>query len=106
MAELDTAGYYKILGRVQDRINVRGFKLNPLSLENQIREMLPELNELAIFGEDSVKCVYSGPYADQQLIDSLNKLGQYCRPSLVKKLVEIPKNNSGKISRNLLNSIY
>lgn len=106
LAELDTVGYYKILGRVQDRINVRGFKLNPLSLENQIREMLPEINELAIFGVDNVKCVYSGAYTEQQVIDSLNKLGQYCRPSLVKQLMEIPKNNSGKISRNLLNSIY
>jgi acyl-coenzyme A synthetase/AMP-(fatty) acid ligase len=106
LVEQDTAGYYKILGRVQDRINVRGFKLNPLNLENQIREALPELKELAIFGTDTVKCVYSGPYTDRQIFDELNKLGQYCRPSIVKQLVEIPKNNSGKISRSLLNSIY
>ena len=106
LVERDVVGYYKILGRVQDRINVRGFKLNPLSLENQIHAMLPDLNELAIFGTDSVKCVYSGPYTDRQVADALNTLGQYCRPSLVKQLVEIPKNNAGKISRTLLSSIY
>lgn len=106
LVEQDSSGYYKILGRAQDRINVRGFKLNPLSLENQILEMLPGLTELAIFGTDSVKCVYSGPYTDRQVVDALNTLGQYCRPSLIKQLVEIPKSNSGKISRTLLNSIY
>lgn len=106
LVERDTMGYYKILGRVQDRINVRGFKLNPLSLENQIHEILPELKELAIFGSDTVKCVYSGPYTDKQVTDALNTLGQYCRPSLVKQLVEIPKNSSGKISRTYLDTIY
>jgi long-chain acyl-CoA synthetase len=106
LAEQDTAGYYKILGRVQDRINVRGFKLNPLSLENQVFEMLPDLKELAVFGEDSVKCVYSGPYTSQQVVNALNSLGQYCRPGLVKQLVEIPKNTAGKVSRTMLNSIY
>lgn len=106
LAEQDSAGYYKILGRATDRINVRGFKLDPLSLENQVREQLPDLYELAIFGTDSVKCVYSGPYTDRQIVDVLSALGQYCRPNLVKQLVEIPKNNSGKISRTLLNSIY
>lgn len=106
LVEQDTAGYYKILGRVQDRINVRGYKLNPLSLENQIHEMLPDLKELAVFGADTVKCVYSGPYTDRQVTDALNALGQYCRPSVIKQLVEIPKNSSGKISRTLLNSIY
>lgn len=106
LAEQDTAGYYRILGRVQDRINVRGFKLNPLSLENQIYEMLPDLKELAVFGADSVKCVYSGPYTDRQVADALNTLGQYCRPSVVKQLVEIPKNAAGKISRTYLDTIY
>ena len=106
LAERDAMGYYKILGRVQDRINVRGFKLNPLSLENQVHEILPELKELAIFGTNSVKCVYCGPYTDQQVADAIHTLGQYCRPSLVEQLVEIPKNSSGKISRAYLDTIY
>jgi acyl-coenzyme A synthetase/AMP-(fatty) acid ligase len=106
LAEQDSAGYYKILGRSQDRLNIRGFKLDPLSLEIQMREKLPDLKELAIFGVDSVKCVYSGPYTEIQIAENLNMLGQHCRPSLVKQLEEIPKNNSGKISRKYLNSLY
>lgn len=106
LAEQDGAGYFKILGRARDRINVRGYKLDPLSLENQLREQLPDLKELAIFGSDTVKCVYSGPYTDKQIIEALTALGQHCRPSVVKQLVEIPKNASDKISRAMLDSIY
>lgn len=106
LAEQDSAGYYRILGRAQDRINVRGYKLDPLSLENQLREQLPDLNELAIFGTDSVKCVYSGTATPQQVSQALTALGTHCRPSMIKQLVEIPKNASGKISRTQLDSIY
>lgn len=106
LAEQDSAGYYKILGRARDRINVRGYKLDPLSLESQVREQLPELGEIAVFGTDTVKCVYSGPYKISDVTQALLSLGQHCRPSLVKQLVEIPKNAAGKVSRSMLDAIY
>jgi acyl-coenzyme A synthetase/AMP-(fatty) acid ligase len=62
LAEQDEAGYFRILGRSVDRINVRGYKLDPLSLENKLYAAFPELKELAVFGTDSVKCIYNGPY--------------------------------------------
>jgi acyl-coenzyme A synthetase/AMP-(fatty) acid ligase len=106
LAEQDSVGYYRILGRATDRINVRGYKLDPLSLENQIRPLFPELNELAVFGTDTVKCVYSGPYTTAEISQALSALGTHCRPGLIKQVVEIPKNASGKISRSLLDHTY
>lgn len=106
LAEQDTAGYYRILGRAQDRINVRGYKLDPLSLENQMYELLPEIVEIAVFGTDSVKCVYAGPYSTKQVADMLSSLGQHCRPGVVAQLDTVPKNTSGKVSRTMLNELF
>ena len=106
LAEQDDHGYYKILGRSIDRINVRGYKLDPLSLENKLYAALPELKELAVFGSDSVKCIYAGPYTKQQIKDILVSMGQTCYPTLLAQVDEIPKGISGKVSRTMLNSLF
>lgn len=106
LAEQDSAGYYRILGRATDRINVRGYKLDPVSLERQVRQQLPELRELVIFGTNTVKCVYSGSHTTQDVHTALTGLGQHCRPALIKHVVEVPKNASGKISRSMLDNMY
>jgi acyl-coenzyme A synthetase/AMP-(fatty) acid ligase len=106
LAEQDCAGYYRILGRQQDRIVIKGYKLDPLSIENQLRQMLPELEELVVFGEDRVKCVYVGPYDIAQVNQCLKSLGSHCFPSVLQQVDTVPKNNSGKISRKQLNGIF
>ena len=106
LAEQDEAGYFRILGRSVDRINVRGYKLDPLSLENKLYAALPDLKELAVFGTSTVKCVYSGPYEKRQIKDLLMSMGQQCFPTYLEQVDEIPKNISGKISRSQLNTIY
>lgn len=106
LATVDNDGYYKILGRKQDRINIRGYKLDPLSLEQQLSKAFPDLVECAIFGKDTVKCVYTGDIQESSIFEFLKSLGQHCRPSIVAQLQEIPKNASGKISRTMLDSIY
>ncbi len=106
LAEQDEKGYFRILGRSVDRINVRGYKLDPLSLENKLYAALPDLQELAVFGTDAVKCVYTGPYNKQQIKDLLLSMGQQCFPVYLEQVDKIPKNSSGKISRSQLNSIY
>jgi acyl-coenzyme A synthetase/AMP-(fatty) acid ligase len=106
LAEQDEKGYFRILGRSVDRINVRGYKLDPLSLENKLYAALPDLKELAVFGSNTVKCVYNGPYDKQQIKDLLKSMGQQCFPTYLEQVDYIPKNASGKISRTQLNTIY
>lgn len=106
LAEQDSSGYYQILGRSVDRINIRGYKLDPLSLENQLFDQLPNLEECAVFGTNKIKCVYVGPYSEHVVKTALTTLGKQCCPTLVKQLDVIPKNNSGKISRKLLTTLY
>jgi long-chain acyl-CoA synthetase len=106
LAEQDEKGYFRILGRSVDRINVRGYKLDPLSLENKLYAALPDLKELAVFGNNAVKCVYNGPYEKQQIKDLLMSMGQQCFPTYLEQVDEIPKNAAGKVSRSQLNTIY
>jgi acyl-coenzyme A synthetase/AMP-(fatty) acid ligase len=105
LAEQDSAGYYRILGRADDRINTRGYKLNPLSLENYLYEQLPNLTECAVFGKDTVKCAYVGPYTHREISDALRKLESHCAPTVVRQLESVPKNAMGKVSRSLLEEL-
>ena len=106
LAEQDEAGYYRILGRSRDQINVKGVKLNPISLEKQLLETIPGLIECTIFGTDHVKCVYVGSCTPDSIRDFLLTLGNHCRPVLIEAVDTIPLNATGKISRTLLNSMY
>jgi acyl-coenzyme A synthetase/AMP-(fatty) acid ligase len=106
LACLDSAGHYQILGRSQEQINVRGIKLNPTSLEQQLVKTVPGLQNCVIFGKNEVKCVYVGSCSEQQVKKALSDLGTYCRPKVLVSVLEIPKSESGKISRSFLDLIY
>jgi len=106
LANQDSKGYYQILGRSRDQINVKGVKLNPASLERQLLEAVAGLSSCVIFGTDRVKCLYVGSCTDKDIVDYLINLGTHCRPSLIKTVNEIPLSPAGKISRSLLDSMY
>ena len=106
LAEQDDRGHVRILGRSIDRINVKGYKIDPLSIENQIYENFPDITEVAVFGTVKLKCVYVGDTDTEKLKDWLRKLGTHCRPAVLKQIDTIPKNLSGKISRPLLDQIF
>ena len=106
LAEQDQQGYYKILGRSKDQINVRGVKLNPASLEKQLLEAVAGLEECVVFGTGAVKCLYVGTCQDEDIVNFLKTLGQYCVPRFIKSVDAIPLSPTGKVSRTLLNSLY
>lgn len=106
LAEVDSDGYYRIIGRSRDQINVRGIKINPTSLENQLLNSNVGVDQCVIFGRDSVNCLYVGPAAQSTVIDFLSSLGNYCRPCLVNSVSAIPISPAGKISRAWLTDIY
>ena len=106
LAEQDEAGYYKILGRSRDQINVKGAKLNPTSLEKQLLEAIPGLVECAVFGVYRVKCLYVGDCNKEDITNFLTTLGNHCRPVILESVESIPLNATGKVSRTMLNALY
>lgn len=106
LAEQDESGYYRILGRSRDQINVRGVKLNPVSLEQQLKTKISEVGECVIFGNDTVKCLYTGNVTPVQITNFLVSLGAHCRPRVIELVNEIPVSPSGKISRTWLDKQF
>jgi acyl-coenzyme A synthetase/AMP-(fatty) acid ligase len=106
LAEQDDRGYVRILGRSIDRINVKGYKIDPLSIENQLYNEFEDIKEVAVFGRDRLKCVYVGDVDLHKVSAFLVFLGTACRPKLLQRIDEIPKNTVGKISRSLLDQHF
>jgi acyl-coenzyme A synthetase/AMP-(fatty) acid ligase len=104
LAEQDDAGYYRILGRSIDQINVNGYKLNPLSIENQMLNNIPGLTECVIFGLTKIKCLFVGECTIKQVKDFLLNLHNACQPEFVKQVEKLPTNESGKVSRTWLDT--
>jgi acyl-coenzyme A synthetase/AMP-(fatty) acid ligase len=106
LASVDDAGYYRILGRHRDQINVRGIKLNPVSLENQLTSAIADIGECVVFGSTSVKCLYTGNCDPLEIKQLLTNMGTHCHPRMLEKVETIPLSPSGKISRSWLEKQY
>ena len=106
LAQQDEDGYFKILGRSVDRINVRGYKIDPLSIENQLYNRFPDMKECAVFGKDRLKCLIVGDVDLSDVKRFLESLGDPCRPKLLRYVDAIPKNSNGKVSRASLDGLF
>lgn len=106
LAEQDEQGYYKILGRSIDRINIRGYKINPTSIEQQLKEQIPELKQVAIFGNQVVNCVYVGDVDSDTVKTTLQGIHPACYPQFIINLDSIPDSGNGKLSRKWLTQHY
>lgn len=102
LADRDDAGYYRILGRSRDQINVRGLKLNPMSLESRLKD-ISGLTDCVVFGTDSVKVLYVGDTDPADIRRCLLGIGPHCRPAVLQSVDSIPVSPSGKVSRTWLN---
>lgn len=106
LAEQDEKGYFKILGRSKDRINIKGYKLDPDSIERQLLRMIPDLKEVAIFGINSINCVFVGDCDKNIVFQTLIKIHSGCRPSYIEQVDSIPRGDSEKLSRSWLIKHY
>jgi acyl-coenzyme A synthetase/AMP-(fatty) acid ligase len=106
LADQDDRGYYRILGRSRDQINIRGLKLNPTSLESKLRDNVPGLRDCVVFGSNAVKCLYVGDCETAEVRRYLISMGPHCRPSLLQSVDSIPISPSGKISRSWLDTQF
>jgi acetyl-CoA synthetase len=111
-------GYIRILGRVDDVINVAGHRLGTKEIESACLTV-PEVAEAAVVPivdaeRGRVPEVYialkPGVKADQAIADKVTKaieteIGKIARPRAVRIVPDMPKTRSGKIMRRVLASI-
>jgi len=117
-AKWDTEGYFWIIGRVDDVINVSGHRIGTMEVESALVDH-PKVAEAAVIGRShSVKgqavsafvTLKEGQRGSNDLEDELKqhvagKIGALARPEEIFFTADLPKTRSGKIMRRLLRDI-
>lgn len=111
-------GYIRILGRIDDVINVAGHRMGTKELESAVLQV-PEVAEAAVVAaHDDIKGsipeiyvalhpgVEAGDALTQKIVDAIvHDIGPIARPRKVWIVPDLPKTRSGKIMRRILASI-
>ncbi|MBR8838680.1 MAG: acetate--CoA ligase [Stigonema ocellatum SAG 48.90 = DSM 106950] len=117
-ARRDEDGYFWIMGRVDDVINVSGHRLGTMEIESALVSH-PAVAEAAVVGKpDEMKgeeivafvTLEGGNNASEELSKELKKhvvleIGAIARPGEIRFTDALPKTRSGKIMRRLLRSL-
>ena len=117
-ARQDADGYFWLMGRVDDVINVSGHRLGTMEVESALVAH-PKVAEAAVVGRpDALKgqaisafvSLESGNEPSETLKDELRKwvskeIGSLARPDDIRFTEALPKTRSGKIMRRLLREL-
>jgi acetyl-CoA synthetase len=116
-ARQDSDGYYWIMGRIDDVINVSGHRLSTIEVESALVSH-PAVAEAAVVGKpDEIKgqsiaafVTLKGVEASEQLRKELGlhvrkEIGALAQPDVIRFTNSLPKTRSGKIMRRLLRDI-
>jgi acetyl-CoA synthetase len=117
-AKRDDDGYFWILGRVDDVLNVAGHRIGTMEVESALVEH-PAVAEAAVVGKThelkgqaiaAFVTLREGIHPSLELRDELrqfvaDKIGALARPDEILFSADLPKTRSGKIMRRLLRDI-
>jgi acetyl-CoA synthetase len=117
-ARRDEDGFFWLLGRVDDVLNVAGHRLGTMEVESALVDH-PKVAEAAVVGRPheikgqavaAFVTVKEGVHASSSLADELKehvvkKIGAIARPDQILFAADLPKTRSGKIMRRLLRDI-
>ncbi len=117
-AKRDEDGRYRIIGRVDDVINVSGHRIGTAEVEDAINQH-PEIVESAVIGFPHdikgqgiyafVKATHDVIQPEQlrkEILDMVTKyIGPIAKPDIIQFVIQLPKTRSGKIMRRILRKI-
>ncbi len=117
-AKRDEDGYFWLLGRVDDVINVAGHRISTYEVESALVDHAKVAEAAAIGKSHEIKgqavaafvTLKEGVESSSQLVDELKehvakKIGAIARPDDIIFAAELPKTRSGKIMRRLLRDV-
>ena len=117
-ARLDDDGYFWLLGRVDDVINVSGHRIGTMEVESALVDNLKVAEAACIGKEHEVKgqavvafvTLKDGIDISDDVVTELKahvagKIGAMARPDDIHFAAELPKTRSGKIMRRLLRDV-
>ncbi|HJN35067.1 MAG: acetate--CoA ligase [Prochlorococcus sp.] len=117
-ARRDADGYFWVMGRVDDVINVSGHRLGTMEIESALVSH-PAVSEAAVVGRpDQLKgegivafvTLESGRESTEELVKELRvhvgkEIGPIARPDEIRCSDALPKTRSGKIMRRILRAL-
>src|SRR5579875_1736002 len=116
-ARRDADGYFWVIGRIDDVVNVSGHRLSTAEVESAIVSH-PDVAEAAVIGQHdeqtgqaivafvTLRADYQGADPEQEVRDLVGeRIGKFARPKRIIWAEELPKTRSGKIMRRLLGDI-
>jgi acetyl-CoA synthetase len=111
-------GYYRILGRLDDVMNVAGHRLGTMELESAVAEVEAVAEAAVAAREDREKGAVPDVYVTlregieasegvrEAIVEAVEQeIGAFARPANIYFVSELPKTRSGKIMRRLLEDI-
>jgi len=117
-AEQDDSGYYWLMGRIDDVINVAGHRLGTREIESAIVDYQGVAEAAVITVSDAIRgqaivsftTLREGLLPNVQLEESIKdhvvkKIGGIARPKKIIFIYDLPKTRSGKIMRRLLRDL-
>jgi acetyl-CoA synthetase len=117
-ARRDDDGFFWLLGRVDDVLNVAGHRIGTMEVESALVDH-PRVAEAAVVGRPheikgqavaAFVTLKEGSASSEALVDELKehvvrKIGAIARPDQILFAADLPKTRSGKIMRRLLRDI-
>ncbi len=117
-ARRDSDGYFWVIGRIDDVVNVSGHRLSTAEVESAIVAH-PDVAEAAVIGqsdEDTGQAICAfvtlrgGTGESDGLVEGIRatvaeRIGKFARPKRIVWADDLPKTRSGKIMRRLLRDI-
>jgi acetyl-CoA synthetase len=117
-ARRDTDGYFWVIGRIDDVVNVSGHRLSTAEVESAIvaHEKVAEAAVIGQHDEDTGQAICAfvtlrgGIEESEELVESIRagvaeRIGKFARPKRIIWADDLPKTRSGKIMRRLLRDI-
>ena len=119
-AKRDKDGMYRIIGRIDDVINVSGHRLGTAEIENAINKNTKISESAVVPIHNDIKgqsiFAYVVPKGDgskinekeieAEIIESVaNEIGKFAKPEFILIVDDLPKTRSGKIMRRILRKI-
>jgi acetyl-CoA synthetase len=117
-ARVDGDGYFWVIGRIDDVVNVSGHRLSTAEVESAIVAH-PDVAEAAVIGqhdEDTGQAIVAfvtlqgDLQGDEKTVEGIRetvaeRIGKFARPKRIIWSEDLPKTRSGKIMRRLLRDI-
>ena len=109
----DEEGYFYFVGRRDDMIKTRGFRVSPYEVESVVKKNIPQITQCAVFGmpnesiEEEIVLVYSamGELSDKEILFELKKhLASYMLPGRIvfKKSLPLVQSDKNRVNKEAL----